>query len=259
MFGWNRRCISLAKSISRPAELPTHRPVAALRSRTAAIAIGLVVVLAAGLVVSRSSVFRVRRIEVTGLDHLRRADVIRWSGLSHATNALWLDEEDVAARLQQDPWIASAVVTTSFPATVHIAVLERSPIAETRTPGGTMLVAGDGTLLGPADGSDRTLPAIVVPTVSDGRRRVPLEGPARAASALVDADLAGLRSVVVASDGTLSARLEGGIVARLGRATELGAKADALAEILAWSRAGGPPLRTIDVSAPSAPAVTPSS
>src|SRR5919201_3110234 len=194
-FDWNRRCISLVTSISRPAELPTRRPVAALRSRTAAIAIGLVVLLAAGLVVSRSSVFRVRRIEVTGVDRLRRADVIRWSGLSHATNALWLDQEDVAARLQQqDPWIAPAVVTTSFPATVHIAVLERSPIAETRTPGGAMLVAEDGTLLGPADGSDRTLPAIVVPAVTDGKQRVPLEGPARAVSALVDAELSGVRA-----------------------------------------------------------------
>lgn len=245
----------MATSIWRPAELGSPRAIAILRSRTAAIAIGVIVVLAAGLVVSRSSVFRVRRIEVSGLDHLRRADVIAWSGVSDATNALWLKGEEVAMRLEQDPWIASAHVTTSFPATVRITVVERSPIAETRMPGGSMLVAADGTLLGPADRSNRALPAIIVPAVTDGRQHAPLEGPARAVSALVDADVLGVRAVAVASDGTITARLQGGIAARLGRPTELGAKASALAEILGWSRSDGPPLRTIDVSAPSAPAV----
>ena len=113
-------------STSRPAEwFQSLRG----RRRRVLIAVGSVVLLIGGVAASRSSVFDVRRIEVTGTDHLHRPQIVRIAGVSNATNALWLDEGVVERRLEAEPWIADADVRVTLPLTVEIAVHERSPVA----------------------------------------------------------------------------------------------------------------------------------
>jgi len=228
------------------------------RSRRAwfALALALTVIGTAGFLLSRSSVFHVRHVEVTGTAHLSRADVVRLSGVTRATNALWLDPRPVELRLEQDPWIADATVSTSFPWTVHIAIAERTPTAAVDRGTGRLLVATDGLSLGFA-GRVRGLPLIVMPPSGALEGAPPsLQPAARAIGALPPQVITRVRQVIVSLDGTLELRLFDGPRVEFGPPTEIAAKARAITSILAWSQNEAQPLNVVNVVAPGAPAAT---
>jgi cell division protein FtsQ len=227
------------------------------RRARAVVAVALSMIGAGGLVFSRSSVFHVRHVEVTGAAHRSRADIVRLSGVNHATNAIWLDERAVELRLEQDPWIADATVSTSFPWTVHVQVEERIPAAVVDRGTGRLLVATDGTPLGLA-GRISGLPLIVMPPAGTLEGAPPsLEPAARAIGALPPEILAQVRQVIVSLDGTLELRLIDGPRVEFGPATEIVAKARAIASALAWSNDEAQPLAALNVVAPGAPAASP--
>lgn len=216
-----------------------------------ALALGLA---AAGFMLSRSSVFHVRHVEVSGAAKYSRADIVRRSGVTQATNALWLDEGTVERRLAQDPWIANATVSTSFPWTVHIQVVERTPAAVVDRGTDRLLVATDGTPLGLA-GRVSGLPLIVMPAAGALEGAPPsLEPAARAVGGLPPGVLARVRQVIVSLDGTLEMRLVDGPRIEFGPATQIEAKGRAIASVLAWSDGEGEPLATVNVVAPGSPA-----
>ena len=233
-------------------------PGAILRSRRAraVVAFGLGVIGAGGLFLSHSSVFHVRHVEVTGAAHRSRADIVRLSGVTHATNAIWLDERAVELRLEQDPWIGEATVSTSFPWTVHVEVAERIPAAAVDRGTGRLLVATDGTPLGLA-GRISGLPIIVMPPTGALEGEPPsLQPAARAIGALPPEILAQVRQVMVSLAGALELHLIGGLRVEFGPATEIAAKARAIASALAWSSDEGRPLAVLNVVAPAAPAAS---
>lgn len=237
-----------------------HRiDVGALARSRRAWAVGAVafaVIGTAGFFLSRSSVFHVRHVDVAGAAHRSRADIVRLSGVTGATNALWLDERGVELRLEQDPWIASATVSTSFPWTVHVEVTERTPSAVVDRGTDRLLVATDGTPLGLA-GRVFGLPLIVMPPAGALEGAPPsLQPAARAIGALPPEILARVRQVIVSLDGTLELRLQGGPRVEFGPATEIAAKARAIASILAWSDDEAQPLATVNVVSPGAPAAS---
>jgi cell division protein FtsQ len=260
MCRWSRRCISLATSISRIAE-PESSPTAArtrrrrLASRPVGMAVTAAIAAASFVVVSRSSVFHVRDVEVTGIHHLSRAAVIRLSGITGSSNVLWIDAGGVERRLETEPWIASADVRTSLPDGVEISVVERTPVAIVRTSSGRRLVAADGTVLGMA-GSQR-LPTIHLPRDAT-RLDTPftLSAPSRVVGAISASGGPALRTVDVGADGTLTIELAAGPEIRFGAATQVRAKASAIRGLLAWASTSGSRLRSLDVVSPSAPAVT---
>jgi cell division protein FtsQ len=224
-------------------------------------AVALAVIGTVGFFLSRSSIFHVRHVEVAGAAHRSRADIVRLSGVVRATNALWLDERAVELRLEQDPWIASATVSTSFPWTVHVEVTERTPSAVVDRGTDRLLLATDGTPLGLA-GRVSGLPVIVplivmTPAGAVEVARPSLQPAARAIGALPPAILARVRQVIVSLDGTLELRLQGGPRVEFGPATEIVAKARAIASILAWSDYEAQPLAILNVVAPGAPAASP--
>jgi len=246
----------LETSISRRIDLGA---LAGSRRAMAVLAVVLTLGLAvAGVVLSRSSVFHVRRVEVTGAGHLSRADIVRLSGLTRATNALWLDEGAVERRLEQDPWIASATVSASFPWTVHVRVLERTPAAVVDRGSDRLLVATDGTPLGLARGVSG-LPLIVMPPAGalEGGAPPSLEPAAQAVGGLPTSIVARVRQVIVSLDGTLEMQLIDGPRVEFGPATQIEAKGRAIASVLAWSQQEGKPLATLSVIAPGAPAARP--
>ena len=237
-----------------------HRidPGAMLRSRraraVAAVALGLIG--AGGLFLSRSSVFHVRHVEVTGAAHRSRADIVRLSGVTHATNAIWLDERAVELRLEQDPWIADARVSTSFPWTVHVEVAERIPAAIVDRGSGRLLVATDGTPLGLAGRiSGLPIDRDAARGSAGGRAAVAAAGRARDRCP-ASGDLAQVRRVMVSLDGALELHLIGGPRVEFGPATEIAAKARAIVAALVWSSEEGQPLAALNVVAPGAPAVS---
>ena len=208
-----------------------------------------------GVAASRSSVFDVRRIEVTGTDHLHRPQIVRIAGVSNATNALWLDEGMVERRLESEPWIADADVRVTLPLTVEIAVHERSPVAVAQG-AVTSLMAADGTALG-SGRIPRGLPVIELGAAGpvEGIRPSPV-GAARALGAMAPALRAQVARVRVLLDGSLELRLRGGPTVRFGTPEDAQRKAVTIRRVLAWAGSEGTPLRTISVVSALAPAAT---
>ena len=239
-------------STSRPAEwFQSLRG----RRRRVLIAVGSVVLLIGGVAASRSSVFDVRRIEVSGADHLHRPQIVRIAGVSNATNALWLGEGVVERRLEAEPWIADADVRVTLPLTVEIAVHERSPVAVAQG-AVTSLMAADGTALG-SGRIPRGLPVIELGAAGpvEGIRPSPV-GAARALGAMAPALRAQVARVRVLLDGSLELRLRGGPTVRFGTPEDAQRKAVTIQRMLAWAGSEGTPLRTLSVVSALAPAAT---
>ena len=238
-------------STSRPAEWvrSLHGP-----RRAAAVAVVIVAALAAGaLFLSRTSLLHARRLEVSGADHVHRADLVRIAGVSKDTNVLWFDDRAAERRLEAEPWIAKADVSASFPLTIEIAVIERTPVAVTSGVAGSLL-AGDGTALGGPVAGGR-LPTIELGTVTTAEGQPPSPvGAARVLGAMSPA----LRSVVtrvrVMSDGTLELRLTGATTVQFGTPDDTARKVAAIRRLLSWAEQEGSAIRTLSVVAPTAPA-----
>ena len=239
-------------STSRPAEW--FRSLGG-RRRIALIAVGSVALAIGGITASRSSALDVRRIEVSGNDHLHRPQVVRIAGITDTTNALWLDEGEAERRLETEPWIADAEVRVSFPLNVEIAVRERTPVALAEG-GVTSLMAADGTALGSGT-VPRGLPVIELGGAGsvEGVRPSPV-GAARVLGAMTPTLRAQVARVRVLLDGTLELRLRDGPRVSFGTPNDARRKALTIRSMLAWARTQGTPLRTLSVVAALAPAAT---
>ena len=225
------------------------------RRRIALIALGSVALVIGAVTASRSSVFDVRGIEVSGNDHLHRPQVVRIVGITETTNALWLDEGEAERRLEAEPWIADADVRVTFPLNVEIAVRERSPVALAEG-GVTSLMAADGTALG-SGAVAKGLPVIELGGVGpvEGVRPSPV-GAARVLGAMTPTLRARISRVRVLLDGTLELRLRDGPTVSFGTPDDARRKAVTIGRMLVWARAHGTPLRTLSVVSALAPAAT---
>jgi cell division protein FtsQ len=219
------------------------------------IAVGSIAVVIGGVASSRSSVFDVRRIEVSGADHLHRPQIVRIAGISNATNALWLDEGIAERRLEAEPWIADADVRVTLPLTVQITIHERSPVAVSRG-AATSLMAADGTALG-SGRVPRGLPVIDLGGAGsvEGIRPSPV-GAATVLGAMPPALRAQVARVRVLLDGTLELRLRAGPTVAFGTPEDAERKAVTIRWVLAWAGREGTPLRTLSVVSALAPAAT---
>ena len=207
------------------------------------------------LVLSHSSLFHARGVEVVGASHLSRAEIVAAAEVSRQTNVLWFDQGAVEGRLELEPWIASADVGVSLPATITITVVERVPVAVASDGFGDLLVAGDGTVLGPALRAGG-LPRIRLPVAPTFEGLHASPAPAAAAIGAMAPELRDrLSTVTVLADGTLHLRLRGGVAVRYGAPSEIRRKAAALQEILAWAEDEGDVLAVVNVVAPDLPAV----
>lgn len=219
------------------------------------IAAASIVLLVGGLTASRSSAFDVRRLEVSGANHLHRARVLAIAGISRSTNVVWLDEGAAERRLDAEAWIADADVRATFPLTIEISITERSPVAVAR--GDVVaLMAADGTALG-SGRAPRGLPVIDLGSMGpvEGVRPSPV-GAARALGAMTPALRAQVARVRVLLDGTLEIRLREGPTVRFGTPEDARRKARAIERMLSWARGEGASIRTLSVVSPSAPAAS---
>ncbi|HET9248439.1 MAG TPA: FtsQ-type POTRA domain-containing protein [Actinomycetota bacterium] len=239
-------------STSRPAEW--LRAISA-RRRAVLIAAGSVGLVVAALAASRSFAFDVRRVEVSGIEHLHRPQVVRVAGISDATNALWLDEGAVERRLEAEPWVEAADVRVTLALTVEIAVRERAPVAVAKG-ASTTLMAADGTALGSGK-TPRGLPVIELAGVGsvEGVRPSPV-GAARALGAMNPSLRAQVARVRVLLDGTLELHLRDGPTVRFGTPEDARRKASTIRRFLEWARIEGTPLRSLTVVSPLAPAAS---
>jgi cell division protein FtsQ len=159
-----------------------------------------------------------------------------------------LDVEGTERRLEADPRIRVATVSTTLPDRVEIALVLRTPVAVVGSPG--QLVGADGVVIGPAS-SDAELPSLVsggAPADGDA-----LVTAARAADALGVSLRGAVEAIVVTGEGELAVRVTDGFIASFGPPTELQAKAGSLAALLAWIEEQGVTVTSADLTVPGSP------
>jgi len=224
------------------------------------VAVGIVAAVI-GFVVLRTGTFSVTTVVVTGERHESAAQVVNVAGLRAAPPIATVDTSAVALRLERHfPWIASAAVTTRWPHTVTIAVTERIPVALVAGPrGATDLVDVSGRRLGsPGHGQ-------VLPTLSYAPARgtvLAATGPLPAAAApglMVAATLPPafayqVAAISVDARGWVTLHLATPVTFLLGPTTDLGAKYEDVAAVIARTtlHAGD----VVDVSVPQSITVT---
>ncbi|WP_235692428.1 cell division protein FtsQ/DivIB [Deinococcus aquaedulcis] len=135
---------------------PTVRPRHRVRRRVLALAMCLLVL---GGAVGAWYALPIRTVTVSGNAHLSAQEVKALAGLSPDFG--WLYYGAWRARgLLDSPWVASAVVTRTFPDRVQVQLTERQPRARWRQPGGKIVaVAADATVL-PGARKTESLPLI---------------------------------------------------------------------------------------------------
>ena len=208
------------------------------RLRRSIIAAGVVCALpGVWALVVRSPLVRARVIDVAGAAHVTRSQALRLAGISRSTNVASLDAGAAASMLEADPWIARAIVRKGLPWTIHIELIERTPVLAVRGGPSAGIVAGDGTVL---EGVSRGVGAFPVlrSTPRDAAPATTQVMIERAASALApippwarDA----IRAVSLARDGSLQFGLQGGGTIFYGDDAKADAKARTLVAHLRWS------------------------
>ena len=223
-----------------------------------AIAFMVVIVLvAAGVTLTRTSLFGARTIHVHGAAHLTRSDILRIAGIRSGTNVFTFDAVAAERRLERDPWIAGATITKHLPSTVSIDIRERVAVAVVESGGILRLVADDGVLL------EAALPPVatglpLIASAEEGAPEPTTEG-VRAAALAVAAMAPSLRRAVdavsILADGQLRVDLRSGAQVAYGPAADLVEKAQALGALLMYAAEQGVTLSSADVRVPSAPTV----
>jgi cell division protein FtsQ len=218
--------------------------------------IAIVAVLAvlggAWLWVRQSSLVAVKRVSVAGASGPDAAQ-IRSALISAARDMTTLDVQMSHLRTAVSPYpvVKRLRVSTQFPHGMRIRVIEQVPVATVQVDGRHTPVAGDGTLLRDVT-TDAQLPSIGL-TVAPGGTQ--LTGIARREVEMLAAAPSRLlaRVQLASSDGAhgLVAQLRDGPRLYFGDAGELGAKWDAVIEVLAAPGSAG--AEYIDVTDPTRP------
>ncbi|MBC6447699.1 cell division protein FtsQ/DivIB [Actinokineospora xionganensis] len=105
-------------------------------------------VIALVYVVLFTSVFGVRGVEVFGTTVLTHDDVRKAAAVEAGSPLVRLDTDEIAARVAALPRVRSVDVRRSYPVTVRITLVERTPFAVITKPDGVHLVDVDGVDFG---------------------------------------------------------------------------------------------------------------
>ncbi len=212
-----------------------------------------------------SPLLDVDRIVVVGAEHVDIDLVVEASGVTRSTPLVTVDREATARHVEELAWVREATVTRTWPGTLTIAVVERTPVARVEgTEGQRFLVDRRGRVLGP----EGPLVASSLPTLSG------VGTPAEAGSILSSSAAGALELAVLLPSATppdmgvfaVERQASGRLVATMtlpdgSWATVLFGNADQLPDkVLSWAAvltgvdvAG---ITAIDVSVPSAPSLT---
>lgn len=206
----------------------------------------LLVLVGGAVLATHTPIFSARTITVRGASHLSETMVLHLAGVHPGTNVFYLDTDTARASLVADPWVSSATVIRSLPSTVEITVREVRPIGVTASAETPLLLAQDGTLLGPAPDGTR-LPVIG----TAGERSV--SGATAVLGAMPPPLLARVETVAVATDGSIALTLRDGVTVTFGDGSGAGRKVEALRAVLTWARSQPIGVLSIDVSSPAVP------
>jgi cell division protein FtsQ len=195
-----------------------------------------------------SPYFAADHISVEGAMRLAPEQVLRIGGIERGQNVVTLDTTAIEGRLEADPWISSASVTTDLPDTVVVRISERVPVACVPTHDGWEVVAADGVVVTTATKEPR-LPTVA--SVVPGEDITSLG--ARALGAMDHSLRARVSALSVGIDGVARLVMDDGVTVSYGALDEVTSKAQALAAVLEWAHDEGVRVEQIDISVPGAP------
>ena len=99
------------------------------RKRLVMTGFGFVILIGIALVVLASPIVAVRTVQVEGAKYADAALVRSVSDSLKGKSVLTVDTKTASERLESDPWVKSARITTSLPSRVLIQINERIPVA----------------------------------------------------------------------------------------------------------------------------------
>ena len=228
------------------------------RRRVMLVVLGALVLLAAAAwPLTHSRFFSATVVRVSGNHHTSTAAILDASGLATHPPMIDVDAGSVARNIEVLPWVARARVELDWPDGVSVRVTERRVVA---------VVADGSNRWAELDPTGRVL--AIVPTVAatfvhlisvgpPGRPGTTLRGAAPSlavATALPVAFKAMVIAVAPSPGGGVDLALQGGIGVVFGTATQLSAKFEDVASLLAG--AGLASGSVIDVSVPDSPVVS---
>lgn len=220
------------------------------------IALGVAIVVVVALVgvgLTQSPVLDVDQVQVQGATASDADDVRTVAGIGTASPMVSVDTSGAADRVEALAWVDSATVTRSWPGTVVIEVVERTPVAIVGSGSQAVLVDAQGRVLGPA-GEVEGLVHVSGSTADPGEQ---LDDERAGLLAVVDELPADLRREVAAAtvdDQEITFVLTDEIEVQWGTGAQSSAKADALAVLL--DQADRDTIDTINVSVPRATTLT---
>ena len=109
---------------------------------------------------SIAPVFTVRSVVVSGLDRLKREEIINMSGLGDSANLLTIDLSEIYDRIKKNHWVKDIKIRKELPDTIFIEVAERMPEARVEAKNGIFLVDSEWVVLDKADLAYDLLPLI---------------------------------------------------------------------------------------------------
>ena len=217
--------------------------------RVAAVLLVATTVAVAAWAVYYSSMFGVQRVIVVGTHRVTAAQVVKAARVRMGAATLRVDTAAIRRHVESITQLESVVVTTQWPHTVTITVVERTPVAvEQLTAGGYELLDRDGVDLGQVANRPALLPLLLLDPQTTSAATT-------AAAAQVAASLTRRLAAKVASITALTAnsvllRLTDGTVVRWGDASQGAIKAEVLAALMKHHGV------VYDVSAPYAPTLS---
>jgi cell division protein FtsQ len=197
-------------------------------------AAALVGVIALVWIVAFSPVLGVRTVAVRGAQLLTAGQVRTAAGVGHGTPLLRVDTGAIARRVERLPEIKSATVTTSYPSTVTISVVERVPVGFVDVgQGHFVLVDAGGAQFRTVAARPARLPLLVVPNGAPTASSVAaLAAVASVAGTLPATLLSGLQSIQALDASAITLVLTDGRVVSWGSAQRSADKARVLPALL---------------------------
>ena len=95
--------------------------------------------------VLRAPAFAVATLQVEGLDRVTEASLLEAAGVHRGDNVFQRPVEEIRARVEGHPWVASATVERRLPGHIAISVVEHEPVAVLSLRG-LYLVSAEGTV-----------------------------------------------------------------------------------------------------------------
>jgi cell division protein FtsQ len=244
------------------------------RDRLVTASLGVLVgtaLLAAGIV--RSPLLAVESVDLVGLDEAQSDAVAAAVGIAAGTNVLDVDLDALAARAEALPWVEVATARRRLPSTIEVRVAVSDAVVAGVVGGTRYLFDARGTAVEavPVDrasavsaGADLTsLPELVLltaPVVGEPA----LDPGVRAAAAVAAAMPVAVRTWVTGYRATAAGEVEAdlripgpagplAVVAHLGRAEDVAAKAASLAAVVDEALTLGTRITAVDVRIPDRP------